>query len=311
MNTLLLIDGNAIVHRAYYALPPMHTRDNLPTNAIYGFFTMLHKATIDFNPTHVVVCFDTPKPTFRKELFKEYQAQRPKVSDDFKAQTPYIRQLLDEGGIKRMEKPGFEADDVIGTLANRYKKEDLKIFILTGDRDIMQLVDKNVYVVTPKVGISTIVIYNDEEVVKKMGVKPTLIPDLKALTGDPSDNYSGVPGIGPKTAVKLLNHFGSVEKILTHIDEYPDERIKKLVSENKETLVLMHELATIKTDVDVPLELDECRFTGFNTEMISTLQNLELFGLMSRLFNKKKEEPKKVEKPKVEKKEDNSQLDLF
>ena len=139
MKTLLLIDGNAIMHRAYHALPPLTSKNGTPTNMIYGFFMMLHKVVTDFHPDYLVVCFDTPKQTFRQEMMKEYQAQRPQMADNFKIQIPYVRDLLDKAGVARMEKDGYEADDVIGSIATQFKSKDTKVYILTGDKDIMQL----------------------------------------------------------------------------------------------------------------------------------------------------------------------------
>src|SRR3989344_4258976 len=153
MDTLLLIDGNAIMHRAFHALPPFKTKDGIPTNVIYGFFSMLHKSIADFHPNFIVVCFDTPKPTFRNKLFKDYQAQRPKISDDFITQIPLVKQALDKSEITHLEKDGFEADDIIGTIANKFKTNGIRVLILSGDRDIQQLVDQNVFVVTPKMGL--------------------------------------------------------------------------------------------------------------------------------------------------------------
>src|SRR3989344_8772184 len=181
MNTLLLIDGNAIMHRAFHALPPFKTKNGLPTNIIYGFFSMLHKAVSDFKPTHIVVSFDTPLPTFRNKLFKAYQAQRPKISDDFITQIPYLKEALSKAGIIHLEKDGFEADDIIGTIADKFKTNGIKVLILSGDRDIQQLVDSNVFVITPKLGLSELKMYDNSEVKKKFGLNPNQIPDLKAL----------------------------------------------------------------------------------------------------------------------------------
>src|SRR3989338_3308195 len=183
MQTLLLIDGNAIMHRAYHALPPFKTKDGTPTNVIYGFFSMLHKGIIDFKPTHIVVCFDTPKPTFRNKMFKEYQAQRPKISDDFIVQIPLVKEALDKAEITHLEKDGYEADDLIGTVVKKCETAidaGIRVLILSGDRDIQQLVDKNVFVITPKLGLSDIKMYDSAEVEKKYGLEPTKIPDLKA-----------------------------------------------------------------------------------------------------------------------------------
>src|SRR3972149_8344265 len=175
MDTLLLIDGNAIMHRAFHALPPFKTSTGIPTNVIYGFFSMLHKSVTDFNPNFIVVCFDTPKPTFRNKLFKEYQAQRPKISADFITQIPLVKEALGKAGITHLEKDGFEADDLIGTIAQKFKDNGIKVLILSGDRDIQQLVDKNIFVITPKLGLSNIKMYDTAEVLKTFGLNPEKI----------------------------------------------------------------------------------------------------------------------------------------
>lgn len=320
MDTLLLIDGNAIMHRAFHALPPLTTKDGLQTNAVYGFFTMLQKSLADFGASHVIVCFDTPKPTFRKELHKEYQAHRPKMVNEMSLQFPIVKDLLDKGGIVRLEKEGFEADDVIGTLAEECKKiHNLRVFILTGDRDIMQLVDKNVFVITPLKGVSTIAIYNEENVLEKYGVTPRHIPDLKALMGDASDNYYGAKGIGPKTAVKLLDQFKDIETLLKKINEVPEGRVHDLIVEHKDNIELSKQLATISRDVEITYDIEKTKFTGFKPEMREELQKLELFSLLGRLFGGKtkkavsEDESKKPEKKskKVLDEESRQQLDLF
>jgi DNA polymerase-1 len=319
MNTFLLIDAYAIIHRAFFALPELSTNEGTPTNAIYGFFTMLHKAINDFQPTHIAVCFDTPKPTFRKELFKEYQAHRPKAVDGFKVQIPLIKELLDAGGIRRIEKEGFEADDVIGTLATRFSSQE-KILILTGDKDIMQLARENVFIITPQKGISTISIYGPQEVMERFGIPPELIPDFKALMGDPSDNYKGAPGIGPKTATKLLQEFKSIEHLLEHAEEVTPERVKNILTENKDSIQMSHTLARIKTDIELECKIEDFAFTGFKSPMREQLEKLQLFSLIGRLFGGKqpsltRETAKKAlpveEKPSKKTDVDENQLDLF
>ena len=298
MKTLLLIDGNAIMHRAFYALPPMNASDGTPTNAVYGFFTMLQKVTSDFQPEYVVVCFDTPVKTFRKTLFADYQAHRPPSKDEFIKQIPIIQNMVDESGITRMEKPGFEADDVIGTLSKRFGSQDVRVLILTGDRDIMQLVDEHIYVITPKVGVSSIVLYNPEAVKAKMLVPPAQIPDLKALAGDPSDNYKGVKGIGPKTAFKLVEQFGTVEHMFEQTDSLKDEKLRNTLIEHKDEILLMKKLATIVIDVDIDLTIEQCAFNGFHKDVEKSIEKYNLYALRSRLLNlpRKKEEPKPVVK---------------
>lgn len=310
MKTLLVIDGHAIMHRAFFALPELSTRQGIPTNAIYGFFTMLHKAITDFQPTHVIVTFDTPVKTFRKELYENYQIHRPKVADGFKQQIPLIKELLDLAGITRIEKEGFEADDVIGTLAKTFHKDFDRILILTGDRDLLQLVDEKTFVISPQKGISTAAVYTPKSVTEKYGIQPDQIPDLKALMGDASDNYGGAKGIGPKTAAKLLIEFESVENLLKHIDAIQPERIHELVKLHKEHIELSHKLATILTNVEISIPLQNCVFQGFNQQMENKLKDLELYSLINRLL-KKSPEPKILLQKKKKSKNDESQSSLF
>jgi len=300
MDTLLLIDGNAIMHRAFHALPPFQTKDGTQTNILYGFLGILLKAIEDFTPTHIIVAFDTPTPTFRKKLHKEYQSHRPDLVDDFKVQIPILRQMLRDADITTLEKPGFEADDVIGTIVARFKK-NARILILTGDKDIMQLVDKNVTVVTPKVGVSSVNVYGIDEVKQKLGVVPSMIPELKGLMGDPSDNYKGAKGIGPKTAVKLLEQFGSIEKMLAHPEKIENERIMNLIKEHADSIRMSKKLATIVTDVPVECDIEMTRFKGFPPKLARFLDRYEIHSLAARIFSSKKQKP---DEPSKEKKED-------
>lgn len=313
--THLLIDGNAIIHRAYHALPDtFQTKDGTPTNAVHGFFSMLYKVVSDFQPTYLTVCFDSPKPSFRKELFKEYQAQRPKTPDSFKLQFPLVKNLLELGGVDQVEKETYEADDIIGSLAHQYANPELMTLILTGDKDIFQLVDTNTHVISPKTGLSSITVYDEETVLTKMGVPPGQIPDFKALAGDPSDNYQAAKGIGPKTAIKLLEQFGTVEGMYDRIDQVQEERIKNILVNDKKNVLLMKQIATIVTDLDVPLNLQKETFSGFDENMKDEMERLELNSLVKRFFEsngKKKGQDEKKEEKKKEEAEDTSQLGLF
>lgn len=307
MNTLLLIDGNAIMHRAFYALPPFKTKEGIPTNVIYGFFSMLYKAVVDFKPTHTVVCFDTPKPTFRNKLFKKYQAQRPKISDNFIVQIPLVKEALDKARITHLEKDGFEADDLIGTITQIYRDHGIKVLILSGDRDIQQLVSKNVFVITPKLGLSDIKMYDRLEVEKKFGLDPEKIPDLKALMGDPSDNYPGAKGIGPKTAAKLLQQYKSIQGIYSHLNEL-DVKLRKLLKANKENVFLSYKLATIDTKVPIEIEIDKTRFEKFSKDLKNYFLKYEMKSLAARFFSPQLDNKQK-EKTRINRNE--NQIGLF
>jgi DNA polymerase I len=307
MDTLLLVDGNAIMHRAYHAIPNFKTKSGRPTNVIYGFFAMLQRATDMFQPTHLVICFDTPAKTFREKMLPTYQSQRPKISDDFIQQIPVLKDLITTAGIVQAEKEGFEADDVIGTLSLMANKEKMKVLILTGDKDIMQLVNDNTFIVSPQTGMSTIKVYNPEEVEKKMGVAPERIADLKALIGDPSDNYKGVDGIGPKTAIKLLTKYGSVDGIVAKSDE--------LSEDEKKQLELSHVISTIVRDVPLDITIDETQFLTYAPALEKKFEELEMKSLRNRFFHQEKtEKPKKKAPAKYEpmkKAEEDPQIGLF
>ncbi|OGK17291.1 hypothetical protein A2774_03745 [Candidatus Roizmanbacteria bacterium RIFCSPHIGHO2_01_FULL_39_12c] len=305
MKTLLLIDGNAIMHRAFHALPPFKTKDGTPTNIIYGFFSMLHKAVTDFKPSHIVVCFDTPKPTFRNRLFKKYQAQRPPLVDDFKSQIPLLKEALKKSGINYLEKDGYEADDIIGTLTKTAENK-MKVLILTGDKDILQLVNKYNFVLAPQVGLSNIKLYDETEVKNKMSVSPAEIPDLKALTGDPSDNYPGAKGIGPKTAVKLIAEYNSVENLLKNLDKVDNEKVKTILAIEKENILLSKKLAQIVRDVPIEFNLKSAVFNWFKPALKGYFDKLEIKSLKIRIFAQKK-----PDKEKGVKKESRSQMELF
>lgn len=313
MKTLLLIDAHAMIHRAYHALPELTNKDGIPTNAVYGFFLMLQKVLTEFQPSHLAVCFDTPKPTFRKELFKEYQSKRPPMETTLKTQIPLIKELLAKGNITCLEKPGYEADDVIGTMAEQHKKDFDRVLILTGDKDLLQLTDNKVFVITPKQGVSNFMLYTPEEVIKKFGVPADLVPDYKALAGDSSDNYNTAKGIGPKTAVKLLTQFHNIEGLLEHVDEVENEKWRNTLKEYKDTILLFKQIATIVRDVDVTASSDKLTFKGFDQEMKSKLLELNLNSLITKLYAIKQAEPKETTVVKTAKKEtvDNGQIDLF
>ncbi len=288
MEKLILIDGHAILHRAFHALPPLTTSDGFPTNAIYGFFSMLNRVIKDFNPQYLAVAFDTPKPTFRKKLYVQYQAQRPKVKDEFKVQIPKVKEGLKAAGIFQIEAPGFEADDVIGSLSESLG-DKLQVFIVSGDKDILQLCKKNVFILQPKIGVTKLKLYTPDDVEKYLGIEPSLIPDFKALAGDPSDNYLGAKGIGPKTAVKLLIKFGSIEKIFENLDKIEDERIRKILEEYKEQIFLGKKLAVILKNLDLKVKLEDLRFEKVKPELKGFLEKYEMRSLIKRFFEEEEE----------------------
>jgi len=287
MEKLLLVDGNALMHRAYHALPPFKTSTGVPTNILFGFLSMLHKCIVDFQPNHLLVCFDTPARTFRNDLLESYQAQRPKIDDDFIVQIPFVKKALDAAKIIHMEKDGFEADDLIGTITHHYKKNGIQVFILSGDKDILQLVEQNIFVISPQIGFAKTKVYTPLEVKEKMGVDPSQIPDYKAIAGDPSDNYIGAKGIGPKTTVKLLNEYKSLDGILSHIQSMENEKIKKILQSNLDNIQVAKKLATIVKDVPLEFDLEKTHFSWFHEDLKAYKIFFEMNSIIKRIFERK------------------------
>jgi DNA polymerase-1 len=252
MRTLLLIDANSLIHRAYHALPPLTAKDGSPAGALYGLARMLGRIVRDDRPEYAAACFDRPEPTFRKEEFKEYKAQRPETDKELVSQLIGAHDLFGAIGIRVFDKAGFEADDCIATLAHRFGEEDdLRVVILTGDRDTLQLVrGDRVVVRAPKKGISDSIIYDEKKILEEYGLAPKQIIDYKALSGDPSDNIKGVPGIGPKTARALLVKYPTVEDIFAH----PEDPATAKVIAQKEAAEQSKRLVILRTDA--PLEVE-------------------------------------------------------
>lgn len=311
METLLIIDGNAIMHRSFHAIPPFKTKSGIPTNVIYGFLGMLHRSVEVFRPTHIAICFDTPAKTFRQKLLESYQAQRPSIDDDFKQQIPLLKSLLTTAGIYQNELDGLEADDIIGTVAQTAKKHGIRTLILTGDKDIMQLVNHHIFVVAPKMGLTEFKLYDEAEVEKKLGVKPSMIPDYKALAGDPSDNYKGAEGIGPKTAVKLLEKYHTVENLLKHSAEL-DQKYRTIIERDKKQIELSKTIATIVTNADIHFSLKDAEFHGFPDALREEFSKYEMRSLLERFFGKVRKEKTEVQPKKSKKTEPHKdQLDMF
>ena len=302
MDTLLIIDGNAIMHRAFHAIPPFKTKAGIPTNVIYGFLGMLHRSVEVFRPTHIAICFDTPAKTFRQKMLESYQAQRPELHDDFKEQIPLLKSLIATAGIYQSELDGLEADDIIGTVAKTAKKHGIRTLILTGDKDIMQLVNHHIFVVSPKMGLTEFKLYDEPEVEKKLGVKPSMIPDYKALAGDPSDNYKGAEGIGPKTAVKLLIKYHTVENLLTHSSEL-EPKYRTIIERDKKQIELSKTIATIVTDAEIHFSLKDAEFHGFPDALREEFAKYEMRSLLERFFGKTKKEAVEVQTKKSKKTE--------
>jgi DNA polymerase-1 len=289
VSKLILIDGNAILHRAYHALPPLTTKRGEPINAVYGFISMLLRVIQDLRPTHIVVAFDRKEPTFRHKEYEHYQAHRPETDKKLISQFDRAKRVIDAFGIPYYDKAGFEADDVIGTLAKQAEKKLEEIIIVTGDKDILQLVTKKTKVYLPVRGLSDAKLMEAEDVVEKMGVRPDQIDDYKALVGDPSDNYPGVPGIGPKTATKLLAEYETVENVYKNIDKIQENTAKKL-KEGKDLAIISQKLAEIVTNVPVKLDVEKSGKWKINNKNVLDLFAEYGFKTLTKRANKVGEE---------------------
>ncbi len=273
MNRLVLIDGNAVMHRAYHALPPLTDPQGRSVNIVYGFISVIVKLYAALKPTHMAVAFDRPGKTFREHLFPAYQSQRPKMEDDFISQIALVHEAVTAFGIPIFELDGFEADDMIGTITATVMAakgaEIDQVVIVTGDRDILQLVvDDAILVYMPTKGLSEGMLYGEKEVEERMGVPPSLIVDLKALMGDASDNYPGVSGVGPKTAIKLLTTYGSLEKIYAHIEDISGDTLRAKLIAGKASGELSKKLAAIRRDAPVAFDAKYARIPTLAKEEV-------------------------------------------
>ena len=270
MSHLVIIDGHAIAHRAYHSIPPL-SLNGQPVNAIYGFYSMILSSIDQLKPDYLLVCLDSPGPTFRNEEFLGYRAKRPPADRDLISQLPLLSQTLEKTGIPNISMGGFEADDLIGTLTKKAQKKKFinQITIITGDKDLMQLVNKKVSLFVPVRGLSETKTYHPDEVKEKLGVTPSQVIDLKALMGDMSDSYPGVAGIGPKTATDLLEKYQSLDNIYEHLEEISDN-VKERLIKDKNNAYMSQKLATIICNIPLKFKFRTAR-----------LNNDKFLGLLS------------------------------
>jgi DNA polymerase I len=281
---LLLVDANGLVYRAFFALPYFTTRDGRPTNAVYGFTTMLLKVLEEQGPEYVAVAFDKPGPTFRHETFAEYKALRRPMPDDLRPQIALTKQIVEAMDLPIFEVAGFEADDVIGTLARRAEAAGFEVLIVTGDLDALQLVSPRTRVMMTSRGISETVIYDEAGVETKLGVTPVQVPDFKSLKGDSTDNIPGVPGVGDKTAARLLTGGKTVEALLSGLNGVTDARLRAKLEEHREQILQSKHIATIAADMDLPVDWDVLRrHTPDMARVRALFTDLEFKTLLDRL----------------------------
>lgn len=303
---LLILDSNSIIHRAYHALPPLATKKGELVNAVYGFLLVFLRAIKEFRPDFIAATFDFPGPTFRHKKYKKYKAKRPPAPESLYQQIPKVKETLISFGVPIFEKEGFEADDIISTISHLAPRKqiipEIETIIVSGDLDALQLIDSRTKVYALRKGVKDVALYDKESVRKKFqGLNPKQLLDFKALRGDPSDNIPGVTGIGEKTAIFLLQEFGTLENLYKEIEEN-SKKAQKIKPKLKETLLsykeqgfLSRELAQLQKNVPIDFNLKQCRFDSARYDkekVVQNLEKLEFYSLIERLPGAKKKEKK-------------------
>lgn len=289
MKKLLLLDGNSMLFRAYYATLYTHrmtTSNGIPTNAVYGFVMMLNKAIDIIEPDEILVAWDAGKPTFRHKQFSAYKGTRKPLDEELIVQFPIVREYLDAVGIKRYEQEGYEADDIIGSMAKCCK--DVQTTILTSDRDLLQLIDATTHVLLMKKGLSEMDLMDEQNLLDTYGITPSQVIEMKGLMGDTADNIPGVQGVGEKTALRLLNQYSTVENVYAHIDEVKG-KLKEKLEKDKDNAFMSLELATIYTKMELPFELCDCEFSGIQEAVNGFYEKYEMRSLVNRTKQTKNE----------------------
>ena len=280
---LMLIDGPSLVYRGYFALPPLTTSDGMLVNAAFGFLQIVLRGMQDLKPDYAILSFDLGKPRFRFEAYPEYKAGRPSMPDDLRAQFPLVREIAQMMGIPIRELEGYEADDVIGSLVQAAKEANVDTYIVSGDLDGLQLVNDHVRLLTTRMGVAATVIYDEAKVMERYGLRPDQMLDYKALKGDTSDNIPGVPGVGEKTAIQLLQQFGSLDRLYEHLDEVKG-KLRDRLAEHRESAFLSREVGRIVIDLPVELNLDEARTGRYDRRAVAQrFRELEFRSLIDRL----------------------------
>ncbi|KFX53788.1 DNA polymerase I [Clostridium botulinum] len=284
MKRLLILDSNSLMNRAFYALPPLTNDDGVNTNAIYGFTNMLFKMKDEINPDNIIATFDKKSPTFRHKEYSEYKAGRKKMPPELGEQFPIIKELLKYMGIKTFEIDGFEADDIIGTISKFGEENDMEVYIVTGDKDALQLASEKTKVVITKKGVTETAIYDYKAFMDEFEITPTQFIDVKGLMGDKSDNIPGVPGVGEKTAFKLIKEYGTLEEVLKHIPEISGKKLKENLENNMEQAIFSKKLATIMREVPLDINLSDIENADeVNlTELKKLSKNLKLKSVLSK-----------------------------
>lgn len=297
-NKLVLIDGNSIINRAFYGVPELTNREGLHTNAIYGFLNILFKTMEEEEPSHLMVAFDEKAPTFRHKMFDAYKGTRKPMPEELREQVPVLKEILQAMNICIYSQEGIEADDILGTMAKKGEREGYAVSVVSGDRDLLQLATDTILIRIPKTrgGKTVVEDYHAAQVIEKYHVTPSQIIDLKGLMGDSSDNIPGVPGVGEKTAVKILTVFGTVENAIEHVEEITPNRAREAVRNNVELAKMSKELATIKTDCKLGITMEECLVEDmFNEKAYHLIQSMDLKSILKR-FDQDTARDQKIEK---------------
>lgn len=285
-NKIVLIDGNSILNRAFYGIPDLTNSEGMHTNAVYGFLNILLKILDEEKPEYAAVAFDVKHPTFRHEMYKEYKGTRKPMPEELRQQLPLIKEVLSAMNFKIIEKAGYEADDILGTIAKMAQKEGYLVSLVSGDRDLLQIATDKIKIRIPKTkkGGTQIEDYNTADVIEKYGITPEQIIDLKGLMGDASDNIPGVPSIGEKTAVKILTAYKTVEEAIENVDNIKPPRAANALKEHKDLALLSKKLATIKTDCELDFTFNEAKLGDiFNEDAINLFRKLEFKSLITRV----------------------------
>jgi DNA polymerase-1 len=281
---IMLLDGNSLLYRAFYALPLLQTKDGIYTNGVYGFLTMMNRAIRELQPTHILVAFDRDRTTFRNETYSEYKANRSAAPDELGGQFAIIREVLEALNIDYMELQGYEADDIIGTLSLKAEEEGMECIIVTGDNDTLQLVSDSTRVYMTKKGISEIEVYDPARVKEKWEVEPDRMIEIKALMGDASDNIPGVPSVGPKTAIKLIKEYGDLETVYENLSNVKGKKLVEKLAQHKTQAFMSRELATIVRDIEIENKLDDFQVKEMNrAELVPLYQRLQFNNFLTSL----------------------------
>ena len=289
---IVLLDGNSLAYRAFFALPLLTNDSGIHTNAVYGFTMMLQNILADEKPTHILVAWDAGKTTFRNKTFGDYKGGRQKTPSELSEQFPYLRKLLEAYNIKQYELDNYEADDIIGTLSKQADEEGSEVVIISGDKDLTQLATDQTTVFITRKGMTDIEKYTPAHIQEKYGISPLQIIDMKGLMGDASDNIPGVPGVGEKTALKLLVEYGSVEKVYRSIDQITAKKLKSNLTEFEAQAFMSKELATIEVHAPITVSIDELAYTGPDMDKVTTIyQELKFRTLLEKIAPQAEEQP--------------------